>query len=236
MSLEEDFRVLHDILTGRSEPPHWVHELHEKLDRIEGLIHRGFDKTGEQIMALVTIDQADLDNFAATVETQVTALTSAATDIGNAATVLGGYITQLLANQAVPIPAGDASAINQAVADLTTASTALSTASGALTALEPVTPVSPPPVTPVSPPPVTPVSPTPVSPTPVSPTPVSPPPVAPVPVPVDPNAAPVQAGTLDPSTNVVEVPQGVVPVVVAVGATVIAAGLLPADSWVTPTQ
>jgi len=140
----------------------------------------------------------------------------------------------LLANQAQPIPAADETAIAQALTDVNTAASNLSTATSGITALEPVpvTPVSPTPVspTPVSP---TPVSPTPVSPTPVSPTPVSPTPVLPVPTPLDANALPVQAGTLDPSTQVVEVPQGVVPVVVPDGAVLILAGSLPAEAWVT---
>lgn len=271
MGLEEDFRELRDLLLGHTEPPHWVHQLHEKLDRIETLVKRGFEETQEKIMGLVTLDEDTFLTFITDVQTQATALTAAAgamTDaagtISTAAGVLGGYIQQLLANQAVPIPAGDLaamqaaqSALDSGVSTLTNASGAVATAGAAVTALEPVTPVSPTPVsptpvsptpvspTPVSPTPVspTPVSPTPVSPTPVSPTPVSPTPVSPTPVspapagppvPVDATQLPVQAGTLDPSTNVVEVPQGVVPVVVSVGAVATTAGALPPDAWVTP--
>lgn len=56
------------------------------------------------------------------------------------------------------------------------------------------------------------------------------------PVPVDPNAAPVAAGTLPPDTVVTEVPAGVVPVVIPPGAVATTADSLPADATVTPTQ
>lgn len=56
------------------------------------------------------------------------------------------------------------------------------------------------------------------------------------PVPVDPTQPPVPAGTLNPSTEVVEVPAGVVPVVVPAGAVAVQAGTLPPDAIVTPVQ
>lgn len=247
MGLERDLETLIEFLTHPVPPP-WVRHLDEKLDRIEILLKRGFEETGEQIMGLVTIDQDALNALGASVETAVGTINASVGDLTSAVGVLSGYITQLLANQAQPIPAADETAIAQALTDVSAAAASLSTATSGITALEPVsvtpvsptpvspTPVSPTPVspTPVSPTPVspTPVSPTPVSPTPVSPTPVSPAPVPPLPTPLDANALPVQAGTLDPSTQVVEVPQGVVPVVVPDGAILTLAGSLPADAWV----
>lgn len=54
------------------------------------------------------------------------------------------------------------------------------------------------------------------------------------PQPVDVNAAPVPAGSLDPGTAVVEVPGDVTPVVVPDGAQATTAGSLPDDAVVTP--
>lgn len=243
-SFENDLRLIVEFLTlPEPPPPWWAHSLHKKLD---------------EIMTQTTINQEDLDAFTTRVTSQVSALTDAAGSISDAAGTLGGYIQQLLANQATPLPAADESGITAALDQLDSAQTALSTATSSVTALEPpvTAPVDPnPPVTPVDPtPPVTPpVDPTPpVTPTDPNPPVVDPtnPPVTPpvdptVPVdptspgavvvaPADPTVAPVQAGTLDPSTQVVEVPQGVVPVVVPTGAQPILAGSLPADSWVTP--
>jgi hypothetical protein len=56
------------------------------------------------------------------------------------------------------------------------------------------------------------------------------------PTPVDPNAAPVTAGSLPQDTQVVEVPADVTPVVVPAGAVAVAAGSLPPDATVTPVQ
>jgi len=56
------------------------------------------------------------------------------------------------------------------------------------------------------------------------------------PVPVDPSQPPVPAGTLPPTTPVVEVPAGAVPVVVPDGAVATTAGALPPDATVTPIQ
>jgi hypothetical protein len=79
---------------------------------------------------LVSISQTDLNNFAASIETEVTAISTA---VG----VLGPYIQQLLANQATPLPPADETAINQAVTDLTTGV-------GNLDALEQPAPTPPP--------------------------------------------------------------------------------------------
>lgn len=189
-------------------------------------------------MGNVIIDEDAFLAFVNDVKTNTGALTDAASQITTAAGQLKTYIASLVQNSATPISQSDLDAMAAADASLVQGVQNLTVAAGSVASQVPaVTPVSPTPVspTPVSPTPVspTPVSPTPVSPTPVSPTPVSPTPVA-APVPVDATALPVQAGTLDPATNVVEVPQGVVPVVVPDGAVAILAGSLPADAWVTP--
>lgn len=74
-------------------------------------------------MALVQIEQGDLDNFAAEVAAQATAM-------NEAAGVLVSYIQKLVSGQAEPLPAADETALNKAVSDLTAAS-------AAVTALEP---------------------------------------------------------------------------------------------------
>ncbi len=56
------------------------------------------------LMAMVQLDQADLDNFASTVETAVG--------------VLNTYVQQLLANQATPLAAADEKALQKALSDL----------------------------------------------------------------------------------------------------------------------
>jgi len=91
-------------------------------------------------MALVQIDDADLTAFAQTVETEVAALVTSNQNIGDAVTVLQGYIGQLLAGQATPLPVADETAINQAMTDLTTNASAIGTSVGNLDALEPVVP------------------------------------------------------------------------------------------------
>lgn len=53
----------------------------------------------------VQIAQADLDTFA--------------TEFEAVKTALAGYIAQLVANQATPLPAADEAGLNQALADLT---------------------------------------------------------------------------------------------------------------------
>lgn len=79
-----------------------------------------------KLMALVQVDQTDLDSFAAAVETEVTA-------VGSAVSVLSAYIQQLVAGQAVPLPAADESAVSKALGDLSAAVSGLS-------ALEPPAP------------------------------------------------------------------------------------------------
>ena len=83
----------------------------------------------EKIMSNVTIDQDTLNAYASTVETEVTAITGVAT-------VLGNYITTLVAaanNSSTPPPAADVAAIQQALSDL-------GTSVGNLQGLEPPTP------------------------------------------------------------------------------------------------
>lgn len=74
-------------------------------------------------MVAVQIEQADLYDFTATVETGVNSITTA---VG----VLNGYIQQLLANQATPIPLADEQGLRTALSDL-------GTSVGNLQALEP---------------------------------------------------------------------------------------------------
>lgn len=245
MSFDEDIGALLDAF-GREDPPPWARRLVEIFDR-------HLRQLGEQIMGNVIIDEDAFLAFVNDVKTNTTALTTAAGQITTAAGQLKTYIQTLVTNSATPISQDDLDAMAAADTALSQGVQNLTTAAGAVASqvppTSPVTPVSPTPVspTPVSPTPVspTPVSPTPVSPTPVSPTPVSPTPVSPTPVspapavtpvPLDPTQLPVQAGTLDPSTPVVEVPQGVVPVVVPAGATATTAGALPAAAFVTPIQ
>jgi len=97
----------------------------------------------ENIMALVQIDDADLATFASTVETEVAALVTANTGIGDAVTVLQGYIQQLLAGQVTPLPVADETAITTALTDLATNASAIGTSVGNLDALEPVVPTPP---------------------------------------------------------------------------------------------
>jgi hypothetical protein len=77
-------------------------------------------------MALVQIDESDLAGFAAAINAEVGT-------IGAAVTSLTAYIKQLVAGQAVALPAADESAIN-------TALSALSASVGSLSALEPPAP------------------------------------------------------------------------------------------------
>jgi hypothetical protein len=95
------------------------------------------DKLGKQIrsvrndiMVAVQIEQEDLDAFASTVETHVNGIIAA---VG----VLGGYIQQLLANQATPMPLADEQGLQTALSDL-------GANVGNLQALEPPAPPEPP--------------------------------------------------------------------------------------------
>jgi hypothetical protein len=144
MGLERDLETLIEFLTHPVPPP-WVRHLDEKLNRLEALQRWSLHKIGEQIMGLVTIDQDELNSFATQLETQVTAVTTAAATVTDAAGVLAGYITQLLANQATPIPAADETAISQAFSDISSAASSLGTAVGGVVALEPPVVVPPPP-------------------------------------------------------------------------------------------
>jgi hypothetical protein len=83
---------------------------------------------------LVQIPQSTIDAWTASV-------TSVGTDISTAASVLGPYIQQLLANQATPLPAAQ-------VAEIQAALGALQNADTALQGLEPAPPPPPPPAGP----------------------------------------------------------------------------------------
>lgn len=83
----------------------------------------------DEIMGAVQIEQSDLNDFATAVNSETDTLVRA---VG----VLGGYIQQLIAGQAVPLPAADESAIQ-------TALSALGTGVGNLQGLEPPVPAPP---------------------------------------------------------------------------------------------
>lgn len=129
----------------------------------------------EKIMALVKIEDGDLAAFAGAVQAQVATINSTVAE-------LGSYISQLLANQATPLPDADETAINKALADL-------SAATGGLNALD----------APVAAPDPAPVDPAPVDVAPVDVAPVDVPVDVPVDAPVDAPADPVAADPAAPS-------------------------------------
>lgn len=71
-----------------------------------------------KIMGLVQVEQDDLTAVATAIETE-------SATINAAFTTLQGYIQQLIAGQATPLPAADETALNQALTDLGTSVTNL---------------------------------------------------------------------------------------------------------------